>query len=156
MLLYICFGVSQVKAQTQNIWVVLGNYLQNIGELPKDANLYPMMQEDKIIFSYYIFNKNDLIKDPYYNISSMDILTSYRFGTLGPHAHFHLMFAKSGKREIIKMNNSLLTVMDQGITVCKQLDLATEDCYEVFQEILSEYKLNDKRKSGIPIITISK
>ncbi|WP_419507408.1 hypothetical protein, partial [Alistipes communis] len=69
-----------------------------------------------------------------------------------PHSTFHLMFVKNGKWEIINMNESLLTIIGQGVVLCKQFNLDSNDSYKVFQEILSEYKFNNSRKNGAPII----
>ena len=62
------------------------------------------------------------------------------------------MFVKNGKWEIINMNESLLTIIGQGVVLCKQFNLDSNDSYKVFQEILSEYKFNNSRKNGAPII----
>ena len=152
VLIFMYIGLFQVQAQTNNIWFITGNYLQSIEDLPKDVNIYPISQKNKTVLPYYIFEGNDPIKDTHYNISSKNILVSYRFGILSPHSTLHLMFVKNGKWEIINMNESLLTVIAQGVVLCKQHDLDSNDSYKVFQEILSEYKLNDSRKNGTPII----
>ena len=50
------------------------------------------------------------------------------------------------------MDESLLTIIEQGVVLCKQFNLDSNDSYKVFQEILSEYKFNNSRKNGAPII----
>lgn len=152
VLICMYIGLFQVQAQTNNIWFIVGNYLQSIEDLPKDVNIYPIPQKDKTILPYYIFEENDPIKNPHYDISSKEILVSYRFGILNPHSTFHLMFVKNGKWEIINMDESLLTIIEQGVVLCKQFNLDSNDSYKVFQEILSEYKFNNSRKNGAPII----